>query len=608
MNLNNFTIKSQEAVQQAVQLATQNGQQAIEAVHLLKGVIMTGESVTNFIFQKLGVNIQNLNRVLDAQISSLPKVSGGEPYLSSEANTVLQKAIGYSSKMGDQYVSLEPIILALFTEKSTASQILKDAGMTENELRQAIEELRKGNKVTSQSAEDTYDALGKYAINLNERARSGKLDPVIGRDDEIRRVLQILSRRTKNNPILIGEPGVGKTAIAEGLAHRIVRGDVPENLKSKQIFSLDMGALVAGAKYKGEFEERLKAVVGEVTKSDGEIILFIDEIHRFSKSQQDALLHAVENRTVIMIGATTENPYFEVNSALLSRGRVVELEHLKDEDIATLIERALEAPQGLNGKFSADEDTVKTICTLAAGDARSALTTLELASEIAVTRPDTEGTPAPAAGERYPITVDDVKIANPRRGFTYDKNGDMHYDIISAFIKSMRGSDPDATIYWLARMIDAGEDPKFIARRIMIQASEDVGNADPQALLVAHAAFKSAEVIGYPECRINLAQAALYVCLAPKSNACEASIDAALADIHSSGLREVPSYLRDRHRPGSDEYGVYKYPHDYPEGWVDQRYLPEGLERGAFWQPAGRGWEEWRVEQSERDRSGNAPK
>lgn len=214
---------------------------------------------------------------------------------------------------------------------------------------------------------------------------------------------------------------------------------------------------------------------------------------------------------------------------------MVELEHLKDEDIATLIERALEAPQGLNGKFSADEDTVKTICTLAAGDARSALTTLELASEIAVTRPDTEGTPAPAAGERYPITVDDVKIANPRRGFTYDKNGDMHYDIISAFIKSMRGSDPDATIYWLARMIDAGEDPKFIARRIMIHASEDVGNADPQALLVAHAAFKSAEVIGYPECRINLAQAALYVCLAPKSNACEASIDAALADIHSSG-------------------------------------------------------------------------
>ena len=348
MNLNNFTIKSQEAVQQAVQLATQNGQQAIEAVHLLKGVIMTGESVTNFIFQKLGVNIQNLNRVLDAQISSLPKVSGGEPYLSSEANTVLQKAIGYSSKMGDQYVSLEPIILALFTEKSTASQILKDAGMTENELRQAIEELRKGNKVTSQSAEDTYDALGKYAINLNERARSGKLDPLIGRDDEIRRVLQILSRRTKNNPILIGEPGVGKTAIAEGLAHRIVRGDVPENLKSKQIFSLDMGALVAGAKYKGEFEERLKAVVGEVTKSDGEIILFIDEIHTLvgagkGEGAMDAaniLKPALARGELRSIGATTLDEYqkyFEKDKALERRFQIVMVDEPNELDAISIL-------------------------------------------------------------------------------------------------------------------------------------------------------------------------------------------------------------------------------------------------------------------------------
>ena len=348
MNLNNFTIKSQEAVQQAVQLATQNGQQAIEAVYLLKGVIMTGESVTNFIFQKLGVNIQNLNRVLDAQISSLPKVSGGEPYLSSEANTVLQKAIGYSSKMGDQYVSLEAIILALFTEKSTASQILKDAGMTENELRQAIEELRKGNKVTSQSAEDTYDALGKYAINLNERARSGKLDPVIGRDDEIRRVLQILSRRTKNNPILIGEPGVGKTAIAEGLAHRIVRGDVPENLKSKQIFSLDMGALVAGAKYKGEFEERLKAVVGEVTKSDGEIILFIDEIHTLvgagkGEGAMDAaniLKPALARGELRSIGATTLDEYqkyFEKDKALERRFQIVMVDEPNELDAISIL-------------------------------------------------------------------------------------------------------------------------------------------------------------------------------------------------------------------------------------------------------------------------------
>ena len=271
MNFNNFTIKAQEAVQEAVNL--------VQAVHLLAGVMKVGENVTNFIFQKLGMNAQQVSLVLDKQIESLPKVSGGEPYLSREANEVLQKAVNYSKELGDEFVSLEPILLALLTVKSTAGNILKDAGMTEKELRAAIQELRQGSKVTSQSSEDNYQALEKYAINLNEAARSGKLDPVIGRDEEIRRVLQILSRRTKNNPILIGEPGTGKTAIVEGLAHRILRGDVPENLKNKQVYSLDMGALVAGAKYKGEFEERLKAVINEVKKSEGNIILFIDEIH-----------------------------------------------------------------------------------------------------------------------------------------------------------------------------------------------------------------------------------------------------------------------------------------------------------------------------------------
>ncbi len=348
MNFNNFTIKSQEAVQQAVQLVTQNGQQAIEAVHLLKAVMMTGESITNFLFQKLGVNQQNVMKVVDAQIASLPKVSGGEPYLSGEANAILQKAIDYSSKMGDQYVSLEPIILALFTEKSTASQILKDAGVTENELRKAIEELRKGNKVTSQSVEDTYEALSKYAINLNERARSGKLDPVIGRDEEIRRVLQILSRRTKNNPILIGEPGVGKTAIAEGLAHRIIRGDVPENLKSKQIYSLDMGALIAGAKYKGEFEERLKAVVNEVMKSEGEIILFIDEIHTLvgagkGEGAMDAaniLKPALARGDLRAIGATTLDEYqkyFEKDKALERRFQIVMVDEPDELDAISIL-------------------------------------------------------------------------------------------------------------------------------------------------------------------------------------------------------------------------------------------------------------------------------
>ncbi len=348
MNFNNFTIKAQEAVQQAVQLVTQNNQQAVEPVHLLKAVIMTGESITNFLFQKLGVNRQQVTKAVDAQIASLPKVSGGEPYLSGEANAVLQKAIDYSTKMGDQYVSIEPIILALYTEKSTASQIMKDAGFTENELRKAIEELRKGNKVTSQSAEDTYEALSKYAINLNERARSGKLDPVIGRDEEIRRVLQILSRRTKNNPILIGEPGVGKTAIAEGLAQRIVRGDVPENLKSKQIYSLDMGALIAGAKYKGEFEERLKAVVNEVMKAEGEIILFIDEIHTLvgagkGEGAMDAaniLKPALARGDLRAVGATTlaeYQKYFEKDKALERRFQIVMVDEPTEVDAISIL-------------------------------------------------------------------------------------------------------------------------------------------------------------------------------------------------------------------------------------------------------------------------------
>ncbi len=280
MNFNNFTIKSQEAIQKAFELTKGNGNQAIEPVHLLKGVIEEGESLVKFIFAKVGANLPVLNQQLEREIASLPKVSGGsEPYLSRYSNDVLQKALDVAKKQGDEYVTLEAMLVALFEINSPASTIMKDAGLGASELQSAIAELRKGKKATDQGAEEQYNALSKYAINLNERARSGKLDPVIGRDEEIRRVLQILSRRTKNNPMLVGEPGTGKTAIAEGLAQRIVRGDVPENLRSKQIFSLDMGALVAGAKYKGEFEERLKAIVNEVTQSDGEIILFIDEIH-----------------------------------------------------------------------------------------------------------------------------------------------------------------------------------------------------------------------------------------------------------------------------------------------------------------------------------------
>ena len=334
MNFNNFTIKSQEAVQQAVNVTQARGQQAIEPVHLLAGVLKVGENVTNFIFQKLGMNAQQIALVIDKQIDSLPKVSGGEPYLSRESNEILQRAVQYSKEMGDEFVSLEAIILALLNVKSTVATILKDAGMTDKELRSAIAELRKGEKVTSQSSEDTYQSLSKYAINLNEAARSGKLDPVIGREEEIRRVLQILSRRTKNNPILIGEPGTGKTAIVEGLAHRIIRGDVPDNLKNKQIFSLDMGALVAGAKYKGEFEERLKSVVNEVIKAEGSIILFIDEIHTLvgagkGEGAMDAaniLKPALARGELRSIGATTLDEYqkyFEKDKALERRFQTV---------------------------------------------------------------------------------------------------------------------------------------------------------------------------------------------------------------------------------------------------------------------------------------------
>ena len=334
MNFNNFTIKSQEAVQQAVNITQARGQQAIEPVHLLAGVLKVGENVTNFIFQKLGMNAQQIALVIDKQIDSLPKVSGGEPYLSRESNEILQRAVQYSKEMDDEFVSLEAIILALLNVKSTVATILKDAGMTDKELRSAIAELRKGEKVTSQSSEDTYQSLSKYAINLNEAARSGKLDPVIGRDEEIRRVLQILSRRTKNNPILIGEPGTGKTAIVEGLAHRIIRGDVPDNLKNKQIFSLDMGALVAGAKYKGEFEERLKSVVNEVIKAEGSIILFIDEIHTLvgagkGEGAMDAaniLKPALARGELRSIGATTLDEYqkyFEKDKALERRFQTV---------------------------------------------------------------------------------------------------------------------------------------------------------------------------------------------------------------------------------------------------------------------------------------------
>ncbi len=459
-----------------------------------------------------------------------------------------------------------------------------------------------------------FSEVERYKRNMNAplavRMRPQTLadyvgqEQAVGPDSWLRRAIEhdVLSR-----VLLYGPAGTGKTTLARIIAN------------TTHAEFVEVSAITGTVK---DLRREIEAAESRLMTRGLRTILFVDEIHRFNRSQQDALLHAVEDRIVILVGATTENPYFEVNSALISRSRVVELIPLDDSAIGLLVDRALASEHGLRGLFSLDGDARAEIVQLAGGDARSALTTLELASQMALPA-GAKVTPegdilleggsmlARDAGDSEAplrITRENVTEANPRRGLPYDKSGDMHYDIISAFIKSMRGSDPDAVLYWLARMIDAGEDPKFIARRIMIHASEDVGNADPQAILVAEAAFKSAEVIGYPECRINLAQAALYVCLAPKSNACEAGIDAALAEVRHGPRREVPNHLRDRHRPGSDSYGPYLYPHNYPEGWVEQQYLPDGLERGQFFSPSGRGWEAWRLDVTSSGRTGATPR
>ncbi len=349
MNLNNFTIKSQEAIQQALQIASSNGQQAIENGHILKAILEVDENVTPFILKKLGVNQAVFSKTVDAIVTSYPKVSGGQPFLSNAANQTIGKATNYLKEFKDDYVAIEHLLLGILASGDSVAQMMKDNNIKEKELKAAITELRKGERVTSQSQEETYNSLNKYAINLNAQARNGKLDPVIGRDEEIRRVLQILSRRTKNNPILVGEPGVGKTAIAEGLAHRIIAGDVPENLKSKQVYSLDMGALIAGAKYKGEFEERLKSVVKEVTGSDGEIILFIDEIHTLvgagggGEGAMDAaniLKPALARGELRSIGATTLNEYqkyFEKDKALERRFQKVMVDEPSEEDAISIL-------------------------------------------------------------------------------------------------------------------------------------------------------------------------------------------------------------------------------------------------------------------------------
>lgn len=372
--------------------------------------------------------------------------------------------------------------------------------------------------------------------------------------------------------ILYGPPGTGKTSLA-----RIIAG-------ATSAYFAEVSAVTSGvADIRGAIEGARRRL-GETGQRT---ILFVDEIHRFSKSQQDALLHAVEDNLVILVGATTENPFFEVNAPLISRSRIVELTPLSDGDIREIIRRALGDERGLSGAVSLSADAEDALVNLAGGDARVALSTLEYAASSA-------GASAGRPETGAQLSADDIMHAAPTRILSYDKGGDVHYDVISAFIKSMRGSDPDAAVYWLARMVHGGEDPKFIARRILIFASEDIGNADPQALLVAHAAVKAAEFIGWPECRINLSQAAAYMALAPKSNASIVAIDRALAEVRGGPARAVPNHLRDKSHRGARELGRgegYIYPHDHPEQGRAQRYLPDGLERGAFWEPGAKGWE-----------------
>ena len=392
-------------------------------------------------------------------------------------------------------------------------------------------------------------------------------DEVVGEGTWLRRVI---AADALSSILLFGPAGTGKTSLARIIA------------ASTQAYFDEVSAIGGTV---SDLRKSLESAANRLAIEGQRTILFIDEIHRFSKSQQDALLHAVEDRIVVLIGATTENPYFEVISALVSRSRIIELTLLSDEEVALVVRRALTDERGLAGKYVASDEVIDAIAALAGGDARVALTTLELSSQLAdMQRPDI------AEGPKV-LTLDMVSDAMPSKQIPYDKGGDYHYDVISAFIKSMRGSDPDAAIYWMARMLHGGEDPKFIARRMMIFASEDVGNADPRALLIAEAAFRSAEVIGMPECRIILAQAAIYLSLAPKSNAAIMAIDSALSIVREGSEHGVPSYLRDRHRPGSEEYGKYKYPHNYPGAKVAQQYLPDALKKTTFYRGSDRGWE-----------------
>ena len=578
--------KLQKALGIAVEELKRRRHEYLTLEHVLYGI--ASEPSGRKLIERCGGSAPVLRQALDhffkTYLESLDEPTK-DVYQTLAVQRVLDSALAHVNSAGrDEDIGVEvgDVLAAILEEEeySWAAYCLKKQGITRLAVLESISHNDEEGQDESSSesgegeggAESAKDALARYTVDLTARAREGKLDPLVGREMELSRSIEILARRRKNNPLYVGDPGTGKTAIAEGLALRIVSGNVPPEFKDTKIYSLDLGAVLAGARYRGDFEGRIKAVVGALQKIPG-AILFIDEIHRFSKSQQDSLLNAVETGVVTLIGATTENPSFEVIRPLLSRCQVYVLKSLEKADLLTLLNKAVTEDIILKDMNIVLAET-DAMLRYSGGDARKLLNILELVVA------------AEEGNEKIEITDEKVVERLQENPAAYDKGGEMHYDIISAFIKSIRGSDPDAAVYWLARMVAGGEDPEFIARRLVISASEDIGLANPNALLLANACFDALKKIGWPEGRIILAETTVYLACCPKSNSAYMAINDALELVNRTGNLPVPLHLRNAPTKLMAElnYGKdYKYAHDYENHFVKQEFLPKEILNERLW-------------------------